>query len=109
MFSEIHGLAIIVVQTIDVTREIHSTHMIKRFIAKNFYQNWLTLEFVQLNKVNLTEYQNMPLYDEQLCMRFEHNNNNYVENVYFKFFSGWFIERHTNVIFKNKAVVTIMM
>ena len=51
----------------------------------------------------------MPLYDEQLCMRFEHNNNNYVENVYFKFFSGWFIERHTNVIYQNKTFLTRMM
>ena len=83
IFSAIHGLAIIVDQTIDVTREIHSTQMIERFIANNYYQNWLTLEFVQLNKVNLEEYQNMPLYDEQLCLRFEHNNNYYVENLYF--------------------------
>ena len=82
IFSAIYGLAIIVDQTIDVTREIHSTQMIERFIANNYYQNWLTLEFVQLNKVNLTEYQNMPLYDEQLCLRFEHNNNNYVEHLY---------------------------
>ena len=83
--------------------------MIERFIANNYYQNWLTLEFVQLNKANLTEYQNLPLYDEQLCMRFEHNNNYFVENVYFKFFSGSFIERHTNLIYQNKAFVTIMM
>ena len=109
IFSAIYGLAIIVDQTIDVTREIHSAQMIERFIANNYYQNWLTLEFVQLNKVNLTEYQNMPLNDEQLCLRFEHNNNYYVENLYFKFFSGWFIERHTYAIYQNKAFVTIMM
>ena len=61
--------------------------MIERFIANNYYQNWLKIEFVQLNKVNLTIYQNMPLYDEQLCMRFEHNDHYYLENLYFKFFS----------------------
>ena len=57
----------------------------------------------------MTEFQNMPLYDEQLCMRFEHNDNYYVEILYFKFFSGWFIELHTNVIYQNKTFVTIFM
>ena len=109
IFCAVPYFAVIVDQTIEVTSEFHSTCMIERFIANNFYQNWLTEEFVQLKNVPLSKYQNMPLYDEQLCLRFQIDDLYYIENLYFKFIPGWFITHHANVIYQKKAFVTMFM
>jgi hypothetical protein len=108
IFSSIPGLAVLVDQTIETTSEFYSKRMIERFIANNYFQNWFTVEFVQANNVNLEEYQHMPLYNEQLCLRF-HLDGFYVENLYFKFLPGWFIANMEKIICQSKAFVTLFM
>ena len=66
------------------------------------------MEFVQANSVNLEEYQTMPLYDEQLYLRFQLNGF-YVETLYFRFLLGWFIANMEKIICQNKAFVTLFI
>ena len=108
IFSSIPGLAVLVDQTIETTNDCHSKRMLERYVANNYFQNWFTMEFVQANSVNLQEYQTMPLYDEQLCLRFQLNGF-YVETLYFRFLPGWFIANMEKIIFQNKAFVTLFM
>ena len=108
IFSSIPGLAVLVDQTIETTNDCHSKRMLERYVANNYFQNWFTMEFVQANSVNLQEYQTMPLYDEQLCLRFQLNGF-YVETLYFRFLPGWFIANMEKIIFQNKAIVTLFM
>lgn len=108
IFSSIPELAVLVDQTIETTNDCHSKRMLERFVANNYFQNWFTMEFVQANSVNLEEYQNMPIYDEQLCLRFQLNGF-YVETLYFRFLPGWFIANMEKIICPNKAFVTLFM
>ena len=108
IFSSIPGLAVLVDQTIETTNDCHSKRMLERYVANNYFQNWFTMEFVQANSVNLQEYQTMPLYDEQLCLRFQLNGF-YVETLYFRFLPGWFIANMEKIICQNKAFVTLFM
>ena len=108
IFSSIPGLAVLVDQTIETTNDCHSKRMLERYVANNYFQNWFTMEFVQANSVNLQEYQTMPLYDEQLCLRFQLNGF-YVESLYLRFLPGWFIANMEKIIDQNKAFVTLFM
>ena len=108
IFSSIPGLAVLVDQTIETTNDCHSKRMLERYVANNYFQNWFTMEFVQANSVNLQEYQTMPLYDEQLCLRFQLNGF-YVETLYFRFLPCWFIANMEKIICQNKAFVTLFM
>ena len=101
IFSSIPGLAVLVDQTIETTNDCHSKRMLERYVANNYFQNWFTMEFVQANSVNLQEYQTMPLYDEQLCLRFQLNGF-YVETLYFRFMPGWFIANMEKIICQSK-------
>ena len=108
IFSSIPGLAVLVDQTIETTNDCHSKRMLERYVANNYFQNWFTMEFVQANSVNLQEYQTMPLYDEQLCLRFQLNGF-YVETLYFRFLPDWLIANMEKIICQNKAFVTLFM
>lgn len=108
IFSSIPGLAVLVDQTIETTPEYRSKRMLERYIANNYFQNWFTMEFVEANHVNLEVYQSMPLYDEQLCLRFQMNGY-YVETLYFRFLPGWFIANMERIICQSKAFVTLFM
>ena len=66
------------------------------------------MKFVQANHVNLEKYQSMPLYDEQLCLRF-HMNRFYVETLYFRLLPGWFIAYMEKIIYQSKEFVTLFM
>ena len=109
IFSSISGLAMLVDHTRETTEEIHSLRMVERFIANNYFQNWFTDDLIQNKHVDLDEYWNMELFDEQLCLRFDMDGNHYVENLYFKFLPGWFIAHMEKIIFQNKAFVTLFM
>ena len=67
-------------ETIMTKSDFHSIRMTGRFVANNFFQNWFTAEFVQANNVNLEEYLIMPLYEEQICIRF-HLTEYYAETL----------------------------
>ena len=108
IFCSIPGLAVLVDQTIETTSDFHSKRMTERFVANNYFLNWFTTEFVHANNVDLEEYRNMPLYDEQICLRF-HLTGFYVGSLCFKFLLGWFIANMEKIICQSKAFVTLFM
>ena len=69
----------------------------KRFFANNYFQYWFTAEFVQADYVNSEDYQNMPLYDKQICLRFQLTGY-YIDTLYFKFVPEWFIANMETII-----------
>ena len=108
IFSSIESLAILVDQTRDVTNEKYSQQSTGRFITNNWLENWFTTEFVIANQVNVDDYIHMPRYDEQITLRFI-GDSFYVENLYFKFLSGWFIAHKAHINTDSKAFVSLFM